>query len=110
MSKVFGDRMKAIREEKNLTLEEVANKIGLSKGTISRYENGEIKNIPLNRVQDIADLFGVIPEWLTGWADERYRNNEDDMDLKYIKVMQSAKKSGIKPERLAALIEFLSKE
>lgn len=110
MNGTFGERMKRIREEKNLTLEEVAFNIGLSKGTVSRYENGEIDNIPLNRVEDIAKLFNVSPEWLIGWSEERYRENEDNDDLKYIKVMQSAKKSGIKPERLAALIEFLSKE
>jgi hypothetical protein len=52
----------------------------------------------------------VSPEWLIGWSEERHREDEDNDDLKYIKVMQSAKKSGIKPERLAALIEFLSKE
>jgi hypothetical protein len=54
-------------------------------------------------------MLNVSPEWLIGWSDERYKD-EEDMDLRYIKVMQSAKKSGIKPERLAALIEFLSKE
>jgi transcriptional regulator with XRE-family HTH domain len=110
MNGAFGERMKRIREEKNLTLEEVALKIGLSKGTVSRYENGEIDNIPLSRVEDIANLFKVSPEWLIGWSEERYREDEDNDDLKYIKVMQSAKKSGIKPERLAALIGFLSKE
>jgi repressor LexA len=109
MNTTLGERMKRIREEKNLTLEEIGQKVGLTKATLSRYESGEIGNIPLGRVQDIANMLNVSPEWLIGWSDERY-NDEEDMDLRYIKVMQSAKKSGIKPERLAALIEFLSKE
>lgn len=110
MNNVFGGRMKRVREEKNLTLEEIAQIIGLSKGTVSRYENGEIENIPLGRVEEIANILDVSPEWLICWSDNRHRGIEEDADLKYIKVMQSAKKSGIKPDRLAALIEFLSKE
>jgi transcriptional regulator with XRE-family HTH domain len=106
----FGERMKRVREEKNLTLEEMARVIGVTKATLSRYESGEIKEIPLNRVEAVANILSVSPEWLIGWTDERCRDVDEDMDLRYIKVMQSAKKSGIKPERLAALVEFLSKE
>jgi repressor LexA len=109
MNNTFGARMNRVREEKNLTLEEIAQKMGLTKATLSRYESGEIENIPLGRVEEIANILNVSPEWLIGWSDDRYVD-EEDIDLRYIKVMQSAKKSGIKPERLAALIEFLSKE
>ena len=66
----FGERMKRVREEKNLTLEEMARVIGVTKATLSRYESGEIKEIPLNRVEAVANILSVSSEWLIGWTDE----------------------------------------
>jgi len=37
----FGDKLKTIRKEKNLTQEEVAEKIGVSGQAVSKWEKGE---------------------------------------------------------------------
>lgn len=61
-SKLFylavGKNIKKYREIKNYSLQIIAEKVGLTKKTIQRYENGEIK-IDMNRLSDIADALNV---------------------------------------------------
>ena len=40
------ENIKRLREEQNLTLEEVGKRTGTTKQTIKRYESGEISAIP----------------------------------------------------------------
>ena len=41
-----GDRIKQRRIELGLTADDLAQKIGKSRATIYRYENGDIENMP----------------------------------------------------------------
>lgn len=55
------------RNNCNLTLEEVANKLGISKPTLQRYESGVISNIPYEKIESLALIFGITPSQLMGW-------------------------------------------
>lgn len=61
------DRIKQYRKAAGLTLEAVANKIGVSKQTVQKYENGIIGNIPSDRVEAMARAFSCTPADLMGW-------------------------------------------
>ena len=50
-----------------MTLEEVARRIGCSRQTMSRYENGIIGNIPSDKIEAIADVLLTTPASLMGW-------------------------------------------
>lgn len=53
--------MSELRREQNMTQEELAIKIGVSKGAIGMYETG--KRMPsFNRAKQIAQFFGVALE------------------------------------------------
>ena len=41
-----GDKIKNLRIQNKMTLEEVGNRIGVSKQTLYKYENNIITNIP----------------------------------------------------------------
>lgn len=57
--KIIGNNIRVLREKYNFSQIEVANFLGLKDHTtISYYERGE-RNIPLNHLTKIADLFGV---------------------------------------------------
>lgn len=60
-------RMKERRIELGLSYQDMADKTGMSKSSIQRYETGGIANIPLHRLKDIASALKVSPEWLMGW-------------------------------------------
>ena len=70
-----GERIKMLRTEKHMTLEDVAKGIGTSRATVFKYENGTITNIPLDKIEAIAKLFGVASSYLTGWTDSRNIND-----------------------------------
>ena len=50
---IFADKIKVIRKTKNLTMQELADKIGVSKGTISLWESG--KNTPPQTTISLID-------------------------------------------------------
>lgn len=47
-------RLKSRREELRLSLEALANKTGLSRSTLQRYETGSIANIPLDKLEILS--------------------------------------------------------
>ena len=62
----IGQRIKALRIEKDLTQEELGEKLGLDKGTVSKMERDE--NAPTAKtLLALKKLFGVSTDWiLTG--------------------------------------------
>jgi len=70
---IFRKRLKEIIEESGLTYDEIKDMLGIkSKGTITKYCNGQTKNIVVSTAKKIADVFGVSPSWLVGWSDKKY--------------------------------------
>lgn len=59
----IGKVIKAKREAKKLTVTEFANRVGLNKSTISRYENGSRK-IPMEDITKFANVLEVTPQEL----------------------------------------------
>jgi transcriptional regulator with XRE-family HTH domain len=98
----IGNRIKTIRKERGITQTDLALKAGISRTYLADIEG--------NRYAPSLKILGVIAEALNLKVSELIEDEEMELSESYIKVMQSAKKTGIKPERLAALIEFLSKE
>jgi transcriptional regulator with XRE-family HTH domain len=61
------ENLKARRIELDLTLEEVANKVGIGRSTLHKYENGTIPNIPSERIERLAVTLETSPARLMGW-------------------------------------------
>ena len=61
--------LKAKRKALGLTLEELALRVGTSKQTIHRYENGQISNIPPEKVEALASALETTPAALMGWEE-----------------------------------------
>ena len=72
----IGERIKALRNEKKMTLEEVAKMIGTSRQTIQRYESGEISNIPSDKIEKLAMTLRTTPAELMGWEIESQTREE----------------------------------
>ena len=64
----IGEKIRASRESVGLTQEELASMCGTTKQTIYKYEIGKVVNIPLDRLETIADAIGVSPAYLAGWG------------------------------------------
>ena len=62
-----GDRIKQRRIELGLTADDLAQKIGKSRATIYRYENGDIENMPTPILEPLARALDTTPADLMGW-------------------------------------------
>ena len=92
MERTIGDRIKNMRKQKDLTLEELGKMVGVSKVTIFKYEGDKI-NIPSDRIERLADVLGCTPGYLMGWetdpneADVYAFNNIEKIGKKEIPLM-----------------------
>lgn len=71
------DRIKAARMAKGMTLDELAQRVGVKPPTIQRYESGAIKNIPDDRLELIAKALGTTQTELRELEDEVFGTIED---------------------------------
>lgn len=65
----IGNRIKYARNLRDVTLDDIAKKVGVAKSTIQRYENGKINSIKLPVVESIAISLNVNPAWIVGKSD-----------------------------------------
>ena len=61
------ERIKSRRSELGLSYQDLADKTGLSKSTLQRYETGDIENIPISKVDILAEGLNATPEFIMGW-------------------------------------------
>ena len=61
------DILKNRRIEIGLTMKELADKIGVSEGTISRWESGHIHNMKRDKVAALSHVLEIPPEVIMGW-------------------------------------------
>ena len=63
-----GDRIRQVRQEQDVTQQELADYIGVSKQAVYKYENNIITNIPSDKIEAAAHLGNVSPAYLMGWT------------------------------------------
>ena len=63
----FRSRMKERRTILNITLTEIAEALDITQPTAQRYESGEIKNIPYDKLAMLAEILQCSPPYLLGW-------------------------------------------
>ena len=69
MSKVMGQRIHDKREEARMTMEELGERLGVSKQTICKWEQGKVKNIDRDYIGKMASMFHCDPNWLMHMED-----------------------------------------
>ena len=55
------------RKELNLTMKQVADKVGVSEGTISRWESGKIADMRRDKIMAYAQALNISPAIIMGW-------------------------------------------
>ena len=70
MEEGMAKRIKDLRQEKGLTLEQVAEVVGVGKSTVRKWETGMIANMRRDKIADLAKALGTTPAYLMGWKEE----------------------------------------
>ena len=92
----IGHKIKLKRKSLNLTQLELAQKVGLTESSISRYESGKIATMPTSTVNKICSVLKIQPSELLGLTPE----NSFEYDLKDILSSVEDLPSEIKKELL----------
>ena len=83
----FGNILKKLRQDNNMTQDELAKKIDTSRSNIANYENG--KNMPsVDILEKLAKLFDCTTDYLLGKSDIR---NPEKNDLDKLQIGLSTK-------------------
>ena len=71
----IGERLKDLRVERKLTLEQLAAEVGISKSALGKYESDNGKDISPYSILLLADYYGVSCDYLMGRAEIKNHPN-----------------------------------
>lgn len=107
-------KIKQLRLERDMTLEEVATIVGVGKSTVRKWETGMIANMKRDKIALLAHALGTTPAYLMGWKEdtkkadspnvptltegekmllELFRQIPEDAQKMYLEVLRAALKN-----------------
>ena len=110
----FGERIRIIRRDQNLSQEEFGQQLGLSRQTINAYENDRARP-SLDLIAKICDSYNTAPNWLlTGFGsptqtrsyqlsegmDEQFAVSEDNLSAEQMALINYVRANRGTAERL----------
>lgn len=106
----IGSSIKDARKAKGLTQKELAKLLNCSHTTISKYEQGEIENMPRPRMQQMADILEVSPVILFGFAEDKTKqpakSELSEKKREFIKKVEAMSDAQLdRLEQILALVE-----
>lgn len=88
---IFAERLKTLRKERGLSQQLLGEKIGVSKATISKYENC-INPPKLAHAKALADVLSVSFNYLIGFSEYRYKIDAQRISDIYMLLSDESKK------------------
>ena len=64
---IIRKRLKKLRDDQDISLQELARRTGLAKSTLQRYETGGIHNLPIDTLDTLAKALNTTSEHILGW-------------------------------------------
>jgi transcriptional regulator with XRE-family HTH domain len=105
----IGQKIKTLREEKGMTLEELGNKVGVGKSTVRKWETGMIANMRRDKIAKVASALETSPAYLMGWEqiDSNFSGKEAPKEI-YDKSKNNVSKFHREHKELLDIYEKLS--
>ena len=88
------ERLKDLRVERGLTLEQLAEQTHLSKSALGSYEAEDFKDISHYALIKLAKFYGVTADYLLGLSETKNHPNADLAELRLSDDMIELLKSG----------------
>ena len=85
MENELSRKIKELRLAKKMTLEQVADIVGVGKSTVRKWETGMIANMKRDKIALLAKALSTTPAYLMGW-------NEMESPKNYIEVTEDEQK------------------
>lgn len=88
----MGERIRTLRIQHNMSMEELGTKVGVGKTAIFKYEKGEVENLPRSTIEKMSILFGVSPSYLMCF--DEWDNNSEHLSDEVILIERIQAKWG----------------
>jgi transcriptional regulator with XRE-family HTH domain len=75
----IGNRIKQRRKELDLSVDDIASKLGKNRATIYRYESNDIENLPITILEPLAIILETTPAHLLGLDDNTINTIKTDL-------------------------------
>lgn len=76
--KGMAQKIKELRLANDMTLEQVAEIVGVGKSTVRKWETGMIANMRRDKIAALAKALRTTPAYLMGWEDPVVEEKEKD--------------------------------
>lgn len=84
----FQNRLKSLRENRQLSQLELSKKLNISNVTLSQYENG-VRKPDINTLDELATFFNVTTDYLLGRSSNPKLSRKNELDIqKSLKEMR----------------------
>jgi len=98
---LIGDRVKKIRQEKKMSLSELALQAGVAKSYLSSLERNLQTNPSIQFLEKISLVLRVPVDSLI-----LEHPNKEDLDSEWMKIVQEAMNSGVSKDEFREFLEF----
>lgn len=107
----IGERIKRRRLELNMSVEDLANKLGKNRATVYRYESDEIENLPIPVLEPLARALDTTPAFLMGWekveeADHQALKKQTSLSPEVVAIERAREK--MDPEARERMMDILT--
>lgn len=102
---MIGEKIKQLRQDKKMSISELAEKAGVAKSYLSSIERNLQTNPSIQFIEKISAVLGVS-------VNELIRVNKDDvqavdqLDDDWLKIVQEAMESGVSKEQFKEYLDF----
>lgn len=107
MDNNMAQKIKDLRKEKGLTLEQVAAVVGVGKSTVRKWETGMIANMRRDKIAALAKALGTTPAYLMGWKEDDKKIPLDKVELTDGEKLMLELFRRIPEDRQSAALELL---
>jgi transcriptional regulator with XRE-family HTH domain len=115
----FKDILKNRRTELVLTLQEIADYVGVSKPTVQRWESGNIANLRRDKISRLAEILKTDPAYLMGWTDnpemitynipKKFQKAFSKAEIEILEVAKEAAEEGLTAADFREILRTLKK-
>jgi XRE family transcriptional regulator of biofilm formation len=98
---MIGERVKKLREEKKMSMTELADKAGVAKSYLSSLERNLQTNPSIQFLEKISSVLNIPVDALLYDAP-----NKETLDNDWMKIVEEAMNSGVTKQQFREFIEF----
>ena len=106
----FSIRLRDLRAKHGLTLEQVAQQVGVGRSTVRKWETGMIANLRRDKIAKLAAALHTTPAYLMGWEDDSQTQEDNSPTDNIIRIAGrdgSYRERHLTDEQMAALKAIL---